>query len=283
MSDDLLGFSRFFKFKHTPFDASIPTTRLYQSTQLSECISRLTYAAHNSKFAVLTGPVGSGKSKALHAFKEALDPNRYLVLYLSESNLTPRWLYAVPLSQMKIEAPYFVNESKRQFHETMLTEMKLRNRRIVMIIDEAHLIAGKRHGQETLEEIRFMLNCQFDSGSPLCLVLCGQDELWELLDSETNRAVTQRIDLLCHMTAYDDRQVAEYIAAHLRYAGAEDKVFTAEAVTLISSLSCGIARLINKICTHALLYAASQESELVTADIVNEAVARELPQGMLRK
>ncbi len=283
MSNDNLGFTHFFDLKRTPFGQGIQTEYLYKSPQMLECLSRLNFAAENNKFVVLTGPVGSGKSTTLHAFNDALDPARFLVLYVSESNLTPRWLYSIPLSQMKISPRFYVNESKRQFHEAMLTEMKLRNRRIVLIVDEAHLAASQRHCRETLEEIRFLLNCEFDSGSPLCLVLCGQEELWAILDSEANRAITQRVDLLCHMSAFDDQQVAEYIAAHMRYAGAEDLIFTNEAVMLISSLSGGVARLINKICSHALIYAAGKDSRQITYEIVNDVVARELPSGMLRK
>lgn len=284
MTDSTFGYTDFFRLKHVPFSASIPPDALFMSPQMQECLSRLRFAAENNKFAVLTGPVGTGKSTTLHAFNHQLDPNRFLVLYVSESNLTPRWLYSVPLRHMKIKAKFFVNESKRQFHEALLEEVNVHGRKIVLIIDEAHLMISRRHGRETLEEIRFLLNfSDFDSGSQVCLVLCGQDELWELLDTDSSRAITQRIDLLCRTRAFDERQVALYMAAHMRYAQAQDKIFSDEAVSLISSLSGGVARLINKICSHALIYAASQENSLVSAEIVNTVVQRELPQGMLRQ
>ena len=131
------------------------------------------------------------------------------------------------------------------------------------------------------QEIRFLLNCRFDAGNPLSLIIAGQNELCSILEREENQAITQRIDLLCRMTALDDEQTASYIAAHLRYAGATDSIYSTDAIMEISSRSRGVPRIINKICTHTLLYASCQGVQVITKDLVEQVVKNELPQCIL--
>mgnify|MGYP004486432521 CR=1 FL=1 len=53
-----------------------------------------------------------------------------------------------------------------------------RERRLVVIADESHLLS-----RDMLEEIRFLLNYRMDSENPLALILSGQSELWDKLQT----------------------------------------------------------------------------------------------------
>ena len=72
VSKDSLGFLSAFNLKTTPFTSSIDTGNLCQSRQFKDTLARLCYAAENRMFAVLTGPVGVGKSTVLRAFNDAM-------------------------------------------------------------------------------------------------------------------------------------------------------------------------------------------------------------------
>ena len=275
MSDNI-GFLKKFGMIRVPFTPNIGIEYLSKPEQFTDTLNRLNYVAGNQMFAVLTGIVGVGKSTVLRAFSNGLSPESYEVLYISQSNLSPRWLYSIPLNQMGIDPRFYANDAKKQFHEALFSLTAVKHKNVVMIIDEAHLI-----NHRTLQEIRFLLNCKFDAGNPLCLILAGQNELWQVLEREENMAISQRIDMICRMTALTDNQVGMYIASHLRYAGAKEQIFSSEAIEEISRKSQGVPRLINKICTHSLLYAASQGTELVTRDIVASAIKNELPKCVL--
>ena len=56
---------------------------------------------------------GCGKSTLRRMFVETLPKEKYLPLYLSDSKLTPRWLYAGLLDQMGLEGKINRGESKR--------------------------------------------------------------------------------------------------------------------------------------------------------------------------
>lgn len=62
--------------------------------------------------------------------------------------------------------------------------------------------------------------------------------------------------LQCKLPHFDRSQVGEYIKQHLKYAGADHEIFSDTALDVIFRYSSGAARLINKVCTHCLLYGA---------------------------
>lgn len=87
-------YEEFFEPMHTPFTRDIPADRLYSSRQIEDALGRLTYVADRQLFAVVTADPGCGKSTLIRMFESRLPKDKYMLLYLSDSKLTPRWLYA---------------------------------------------------------------------------------------------------------------------------------------------------------------------------------------------
>ena len=101
--------------------------------------------------------------------------------------------------------------------------------------------------------------------------------------SKTNRlqlqayaAIRQRIDLQCKLSHLDRAQVGEYISRHLAYAGADHDIFTDSAVDEIFKFSSGTARLINKVCTHCLLYGSQNGKRIIDDHMVKLVIQGEL-------
>ena len=72
-------------------------------------------------------------------------------------------------------------------------------------------------------------------------------------------------------------EVFDYISAHMRYSKAPDSIFTTESINLIAAHSKGIPRVINTICKHSLIYAASKNETLINDEIVQAVIDNELP------
>ena len=100
-------YKAFFGMEHTPFVRNIPPEYLYESPAISEALARLEHVADNQQFAVVTSQPGCGKSTLIRKFASVLSPQKYLVLYLSDSKLTPRWFYKGLLDQLGIEAKFY--------------------------------------------------------------------------------------------------------------------------------------------------------------------------------
>lgn len=265
-------YKQFFGMEQTPFQRNVPPDKLYASQAIQETLGRLVYVADRQLFAVVTADSGCGKSTLIRRFYEELPKSEYILLYLSDSKLTPRWFYKGLLDQLGMESRFYRGDSKRQLQQEIEVIRGVQHKKVVCILDEAHLLE-----KETLEEFRFLLNYRFDSMSPMALVLVGQTELWEgKLKLQRYAAIRQRIDLYCTLPHLDRAETEKYIKSHLDYAGCAQELFTSVALDEIYHTSTGIPRMINRICEKSLMYACQQQKRLVDDYMVKFVIGHEL-------
>ncbi len=248
----------FYDLKRTPFSRDIATEHLYLPVMIEEVLGRLSHAANRQMFTVVSGDCGTGKTTLIRRLKDNLDPARLKLMYLADSKLTPRHFYKGLLEQLGCEAKFYRGDAKRQLHREIELMRGIHNLQPVVVVDEAHLL-----DREMLEEVRFLLNFKMDAQSPMALILVGQSELRERLKRQNYAAIRQRVDLQCSLNHYDRSQTGEYIKQHLDYAGANSDIFSDGAVDSIFSFSGGTARLINKLCTHCLIYGAQNKLNII--------------------
>lgn len=266
-------YEEFFSMSHTPFTRDVPAG-LFRNRQTDDAMGRLSYAADRQLFAVLTAGSGCGKSTLLRNFAQSLPTEKYVVVYISDSKLTPRWFYSGILSQLGIEARFYRGDAKRQLQKEVEIIRSIQHKKVVVILDEAHLLE-----KETIEEFRFMLNYRFDSMSPVALILAGQNELLDKLKLQCYAAVLQRIDIFCVLAPLDRAEMEQYIAAHLEYAGIKQPLFTDRAIDEIHTLSAGILRMVNRICEKSLMYSAQQRKHLIDEHTVRYVHEHEMLGG----
>jgi len=264
-------FESFYGLGRAPFSRDMPTSELYESVILEETLDRLSYAAQRQWFAVVTGDCGTGKTTTIRRFTEILDPATYKVLYLSDSKLTPRHFYKGLLEQLGCESKFYRGDAKRQLHREIELMRGIHRLQPVVVVDEAHLL-----DREMLEEVRFLLNFKMDAQSPMALILVGQSELWDRLGLQAYAAIRQRIDLQCKLAHYDRSQTGAYIARHMSYAGSEHDIFTEAAIDDIFRFSSGAARLINKVCTHSLIYGSQNKHRIIDDHMIKRVIQGEL-------
>jgi general secretion pathway protein A len=199
-------FEAFFGFTGAPFSRDVAVDHLLKTESSRELHGRLNYVARTRAFGVFTGDAGTGKTTAIRKFSQGLDANRYRVLYLSDSALTPRNFYWETLHELGYEPRFYRGDAKRQLQKALAVLTDDEKRTPVVIVDEAHLLS-----REMLEEIRFLLNLRMDSYSALSLVLVGQTELRETLKLQVNKAIWQRVDIRFHLTTLTREETAAYI------------------------------------------------------------------------
>ena len=141
----------------------------------------------------------------------------------------------------------------------------------IVVVDESHLL-----DKEMLEEVRFLLNFKMDAQSPMALILVGQSELWDKLRLQSYTAIRQRIDLQCKLPHYEHAETIAYVNRHLTYAGALSDIFTSGAIEEMYRYSGGSARMLNKICTHSLLYGAQNRRNLIDDYMIKLVIQGEL-------
>jgi type II secretory pathway predicted ATPase ExeA len=259
------AYEKYFGFNGTPFVRDIPVTELMKSRQWNELSGRLKHVAQNREFGLFTGDTGTGKTTALRRMAAELDKNRYKILYVYDSELTPRNFYVETLHQLGYRPRFYRGDAKRQLTNA-LSELSEAGHIPVIVVDEAHLLS-----HEMLEEIRFLMNCEMDSKSTCSLILTGQSEL----RSKLKLQIHQAIDIRFHLTAMSGEETCCYIKRHLEMVKSHREIFTEAALRVIHDYSGGTPRKVNKAAHASLMAAVSQNKMLVDDYLAKEVIVSE--------
>jgi general secretion pathway protein A len=142
----------------------------------------------------------------------------------------------------------------------------------VLIVDEAHHLSA-----DILEEVRLLSNLETSEDKLLQIVLVGQPELDEKLDSNELRQLKQRIAVRTQLGPLDANETKRYIERRLEIAGAgsnSSQLFSQEAIVAVYRYSQGLPRVINTICENALITAYARQLPLIGSETI-EYVAEE--------
>lgn len=250
-----------------PFENVPNPAFFYPSPTHKEALERMRYAVSFGKgAAMITGPVGSGKTILSRVLIRILEKEQYQVAAMTNPLLAPvSFLHSVICS--------FKDSYNGTLPKTKLwNELEGRLRKnmdqgkgSVLIIDEAQAI----NDQRTLEELRMLLNLQTDENFLLTLILLGQLELEQV----TNRAepLKQRIAIRYRLNQLSKPEVNAYIEHRFRIAGCTQMVFSEDALEAIHHYTEGIPRDINNLCDRSLLAGYLEEAKVVNKDIVDKA------------
>ena len=201
-------------------------------------------------FVVVTGEIGSGKTTLLQSFLGEIEDD-IVYAVISQTQLTPtQFLQAVlaefgfkPFNKRKVELLDMLN--------MFLIEQYSNGKKVILIVDEAQNLSKK-----VLEEIRLLSGIETHKEKVLRIILAGQPELKETLDSPNLRQLVQRVRLRFHLGPLDRREMREYIEHRLRVGGRENNDLIADdAFATIHRYTGGVPRLINTLCDTVLLCA----------------------------
>ena len=99
-----------------------------------------------------------------------------------------------------------------------LIEQYSNGKKVVLIVDEAQNLSSK-----VLEEVRLLSGVETRKEKVLRIILAGQPELKETLDSPRLKQLVQRVRLRFHIGPLDERDMREYIKHRLAIAGRQRK------------------------------------------------------------
>ena len=218
-------------------------------------------------FVVITGEIGSGKTTLLQSFLTELSDDVVYAVVSQTQLQTTEFLQAVltefgfkPFDKSKVELLDMLN--------MFLIEQYGSGKKVVLIIDEAQNLYA-----EVLEEIRLLSGIETHKEKVLRIILAGQPELRETLESDNLKQLVQRVRLRFHLGPLDKREQREYIDHRLSIAGHEgDALFDEDTMDIIHRYTGGVPRLINTLCDTALLCAFAEDRKHVSLADVESAV-----------
>jgi general secretion pathway protein A len=265
-------YKAFYNLKRNPFEISPDPFFLFPTRRHNEALAALYYGVRRHKgFVVMTGEVGTGKTLLVRCLLQLLNQSDVAYAYVFNSRLAPvEFLQYVAgdfglhvHGKNKSELLLLLSNYLISRHQKKLTT--------VLVVDEAH-----HASTDVLEEIRLLTNLETTNEKLLQILLVGQPELDEKLDSVELRQLKQRIALRSQLQPLNLDETSGYIHRRLQLAEADSSstaLFPAETIARVHRHSRGIPRLINTICENGLITAYAREARSVTPEIIEDIAA----------
>jgi MSHA biogenesis protein MshM len=257
-----------FGLKEAPFRITPHTDFFFQGANRGATLEALLYTiTHEEGIVKVSGEVGSGKTMLCRVLMERL-PATVETIYLANPSLSRDEILFAIGDELKLQLEKDRSTRVLKSLQEHLLRLFGEGRRVVALIDEAHAMPD-----ETLEEIRLLSNLESTRHKLLQIVLFGQPELDEHLDTPGMRQLKERVTHSFRLEPLVHADVENYIDFRMRAAGYRGpKVFSRDAIRLIARTSEGLTRRVNILADKALLAAFAGGTHAVKAAEVKRAV-----------
>jgi general secretion pathway protein A len=258
----------YYRLKEPPFNITPDPRFLFFSEKHREAFNHLLFGIQERKgFILLTGEVGAGKTTLCRALLDQLGPKFKTALILN-----PRLSETQLIKAILAEFGLPLKGRDRQAHLATLNKFLLEQveegNDVVLVVDEAQNMSFS-----TLEQVRLLSNLETDKQKLLQIILMGQPELRDTVNSEKLRQLRQRITVRFHLGPLTVEETAHYVQHRLTIAGANGYPnFDAPAIRAVHQYSRGIPRLINAVCDRALLAGYVHQTDEISKTMVQKAV-----------
>jgi type II secretory pathway predicted ATPase ExeA len=218
-------------------------------------------------FVVITGEIGAGKTTLIETFLRELQTDA-VVAQINQTQLSPTAFLQTVLVQFGF-SPF--NMKKPEVLTTLnqfLVEQHIAGRKVLLIVDEAQNLSPR-----VLEEVRMLSGIETTKDKALRIILAGQPELNDKLNSPELVQLTQRVRLRFHLTALTPAETAAYIDHRLEVAGSQGRrIFLEETHATIYKYTGGVPRLVNTLCDTSMMAAFGRDRDTVSMEDLEAAI-----------
>ncbi len=245
-----------FGLRETPFSLTPDTGYFFNRGSHQEALNTLLVALKSGEgFIKITGEVGTGKTLLCRQLLKQLPAEEFVTAYLPNPTISAAGLNRALADELTVKYPR--NQGQhcllKRLNEALI-EFSAAGKQVILIIDEAQAMHD-----DTLESLRLLTNLETEKRKLLQIVLFGQPELNDRLDSHHLRQLKQRITFSHHLRPMNLDETQAYIQHRLTIAGSMGQlIFPTMAIRRIFQNSHGIPRLINILAHKAMLAAYGQ-------------------------
>ena len=261
--------SDYYNLADQPFGVTPDTRYLYLSPTHREALASLLYGVQTGRgFMSIIAKPGMGKTTLLFQLLRQLEHSARTV-FLFQTLYSPLDLLRSLLHDLGTETQGLdLREMHSQLNECLLTESR-RGKRIVVVIDEAQNLSDS-----ALELLRMLSNFETPHQKLMQIILSGQPQLAEKLESPNLVQLRQRISIVARLKPFTLQETNGYVGHRLRVAGYDFRahLFTPRAGALIAEHSEGIPRNINNICFNALSLGCALKQKPIDEEIIREVL-----------
>jgi general secretion pathway protein A len=258
----------FFGLYHNPFPVSPEDDKFYFSQHIEQILTEIIFGINARKgFMILTGEVGLGKttiSRRIMNIIEEKGVETSLVFYTGFQDVELIREINRDFGQ-NIESLLFSDQMKLLYD--FLVKKNRHGKNCAIIIDDAQNLDLK-----SLELIRMISNLETDREKLVQILLVGQPELTDLLNSDELRQLKSRIVIQEEVKALTLEELKDYLSFKLNLAGNRGRIrIHKAALNKIYKLTKGNFRQVNLLMDRCLYVAFLHNTTEISKQIVVEA------------
>lgn len=261
------GYRQFYGLSGSAFGKSIARANLLVYSQLTELESELEELLLDGGSGLLTGEMGIGKTTAVRHYLGGLEERSCQLGYHGSSRHSTSVLEglveALGVAPARVRAGLL-----RQLSQLAARTWHEQRKKTLLVIDDAHLLEDS-----LLEDLRLLTNFDMDATDPIVLLLIGHPSLRMRLRRPVHLALLDRLRMQYRLEGLSRQETAQYLDHHLRQAGGNPDIFTADAKDAIFDYSQGIPRRINALALQTLKKGAARKSKTLDAAFVAMVVS----------
>ncbi|MGZ5027652.1 MAG: ExeA family protein [Methylobacter sp.] len=219
---------------------------------------------------VVIGPIGSGKTTLSQMIKFDFLENIKLI-WIGEPPASSANLYLFIAQELGLQPSSTEKTFVMRDIRNALLKLNSEGRKCLVIMDESHLMSD-----DVINGIRLLNNLEAGSLKLIQLLLLGQEELMEKINTPEMEPFKQRIATLEVLGKMNVDTVLKYISHRIQVAGGSPDLISDtgwEALSIAFS-SGGTPRTINSLCDKSFSVAFEREKPAVDARDIYEATQR---------
>jgi type II secretory pathway predicted ATPase ExeA len=267
-------FESYYGFAKNPFDKQpLSDKDAFLSKDYKEMKNRLNYLKDIRGIGVFTSAPGLGKTFALRCFVNSLDKNLYQAAYICLSTVSIKEFYHQFCGALGIDPPHGKPAMFKAIQDRLFHMFKEKKKPFALILDEAHELSAA-----ILNDLKMIMNYDFDSINCFTLILAGEPRLNRTLEKQPHEALRQRIAIHYGFCGLSDEETGQYAVHKIRGAGAAESVLGEGTLPAIIGYARGCPRLLDNLLNQAFLLGAqlnrpTLDTELIMAAANNLALS----------
>jgi type II secretory pathway predicted ATPase ExeA len=255
-----------FGLRYAPF--SREHTELWDDGSLSPLADRFKWLLDSPGIGLLTGEPGVGKTAALRRLTAALNPHRYQVIYLPETEFGRVDIYRSLALALGLEPAYRRAQLWRDLKARIRELVDNKQLLPIWILDEAQNLPV-----EFFHDFPSFLNFAFDTRDLMTVWLVGHPCLANQLDRAPYAALSSRIQARVQLSPVLERERFALMIAHaLKTAGCTHTLLADSGMELLRQASKGLPRQAGRILRTTMQLAVPRGLNHLPDDLLQQAI-----------
>ncbi len=264
-------YDTFYQLTGRPFQLTPDPEFYFESGTHRKALSYLGYGlAQGEGFIVITGAVGAGKSTLAAHLLARIDRQRLTAAQIVTSRLDGEELVHMCAQAFGLGVHGHDKAAALALIEGFLHEEARAGRRCLLVVDEAQNLSI-----EALEELRMLSNFQLGAHPLLQILLLGQPEFRETLQTSPRlEQLRQRVIATHHLEAMEADEVGPYVTHRLACVGwTGNPAFDSRVFADLARATGCLPRRINQIMGRLLLMSAVEQRARIDPAMLKEVLA----------